>query len=200
MKQFSTRTIAIIALVAVAVLVIGVFAIQDRTQAPAPVVENGERLENQGENMENKEELVWYEIPELGVRFKVMQKMASDITYDVAKVDAVSDTHGSYTFLDVSLGSHSLDVDTKCGYPLGSIKRFEGVPTQYDGSMWRTADEEMGLGNMHQFNKYFIIGQFYHATSDGPYNCYAGTEHMSKWSLISEDLMNDFRSSIEEIK
>jgi|GEM_PF-3273268 len=42
MKQLPTRTIAIIALVAVAVLAIGVFAVQDHTKTPDPVLENGE--------------------------------------------------------------------------------------------------------------------------------------------------------------
>jgi len=56
MKQLSTRTIALIALVAVAVLAIGVFAIQDHTKTPTPGVENGEGQENQGESVEEKGE------------------------------------------------------------------------------------------------------------------------------------------------
>jgi len=47
MKQLSTRTIAIISLIAIAILALGVFVIQDHTKTPIPVVENGEE-ENQG--------------------------------------------------------------------------------------------------------------------------------------------------------
>ena len=54
MKQLSTRTIAIIALVAVAVLAIGVFAIQDHTKTPTQVVENGEGPENQEGQLRNE--------------------------------------------------------------------------------------------------------------------------------------------------
>jgi|GEM_PF-5929193 len=54
MKQLSTRTIALIALVAVAVLAIGVFAVQNLTKIPIPVVENREGQENQG--LENQGE------------------------------------------------------------------------------------------------------------------------------------------------
>jgi hypothetical protein len=53
MKQFSTRTIAIISLIAIAVLALGVFVVQDHTKIPTLVVENGgsgENEENQGGN------------------------------------------------------------------------------------------------------------------------------------------------------
>ena len=56
MKQLSTRTIAIIALVAVAILAIGVFVVQDNTtNPPVIVVENEEGHENEGKKTMDQE-------------------------------------------------------------------------------------------------------------------------------------------------
>lgn len=84
MKQLSTRTLAIIALVTMTVFAVVVFTIQNHTKPSIPAVENGdgrEDQESQGGNMENEEELVWYEIPELGVRFKVSPDVYEDLKY-----------------------------------------------------------------------------------------------------------------------
>ncbi|NCC44809.1 MAG: hypothetical protein EOM18_14820 [Clostridia bacterium] len=61
MKQLSTRNIAIISLVAIAILAVGVFVTQKKevpSEIPVPVVENGENQGESPENLENGEEIV----------------------------------------------------------------------------------------------------------------------------------------------
>jgi len=52
MKQLSTRTIAIISLIAIAILALGVFSVQKNKEVPVPmpIPENQENQENQGGN------------------------------------------------------------------------------------------------------------------------------------------------------
>jgi hypothetical protein len=78
MKQLSTRNLTLIALVAVTVLAISVFAVQKDKEIPVPmpISENQENSENQGENGENMTETVdtsdWkiFKSDEVGISFE----------------------------------------------------------------------------------------------------------------------------------
>lgn len=142
----------------------------------------------------------WYEMPEIGVRFLVAKDVASDLVYDVKDVNAVSDTHGAYTFLNVALRSKNLmgKEDADCSEELGAIMKFQRTPDFYDGSMWREVNEEVSLGNMHLYNGYFIVAHFSTETVN-PYSRCSLTKYSSEFDNLSSVLMNSFRQTVEEI-
>ena len=201
MKPLSTRTIAIIALVAVAVLAIGVFAIQDHTKAPTPVVGNGEGLENQesqGGNMENEEELVWYEIPELGIEFQIDKKIESDIVYNF-KSTSLGVEEDVVNFDIVTF--YSLSFDKICREQVASISKFEGAPSHPLGGSWANTEDEIAKGNMIVFDDNFILGRFSYEV-ENPYSCLypkLSYEEYMKWLSLSQNIKETFHVSVREM-
>jgi len=158
MKQLSTRTIAIIALVAVAILAIGVFAIQDYAKVPTPVVENGEGQENQGENtteqafvtdvnmnVENwqmkETEFFTIKFPEEWY-FLESKVITNNQDFNIDKyADIGLFTEGKYLFTSVSEGVESEPI------PLQNdevIISFRGTPTSNSGTPQDSMDSKIG--------------------------------------------------------
>jgi len=108
MKQLSTRTITIISLIAIASLALGVFVVQKIQQMPQNGVENEVVQETQTQEEEMSEnakqildsieerlasgELVWYEMPNYGLKFPVTQRTKEqyDEIVEEAKVKGVT--------------------------------------------------------------------------------------------------------------
>jgi len=185
MKQLSNRTIAIISLIAIAVLALGVFVLQNRPQE-LEVVEEGNdssraeseypseyaRLlaemeaerESRNKTPEEQEayakmieeerqkereaiqelytnadekiktgELVWYDIPELGVRFKVSPEVKNELVYkNVTLSRGLEEGESGKTAL-VSFSTKTLEsISESCSAedgPVGVISRRVGPPS-----------------------------------------------------------------------
>ena len=129
MKQLSTRTLAIIAFVAVTVLAIGVFAIQDKTKTPTPIMENGEGEKNQngeedGEEDEENEEFSKYN--------KVLER---------AKITGVKDLEGEYKKVTINNGEITFSFEVPDTWLVearnsGEVEMNEEELREFLGTKW----------------------------------------------------------------
>lgn len=95
-------------------------------------------------------QLVWYEIPELGVKFKVKSNIASELVYRY-KGESSKD---SWT---ISFSTKKLSLVDGCGAassdaPLGLLVKIKGIPENYS-----ERDYFLNGRQIKQFDGYFII-------------------------------------------
>jgi len=150
-------------------------------------------------------DLVWYEIPEIGVRFKVKKESLDDTKYSYEKNVTLTSNYGSETFDNISLYSKFLESNVKgCGTDLASLKKFIGKPNEYSGILWGNTEDEIAQNDMRLFDSFFIIGQF-SCEVEVPHNCYVGAtkkdtpDYYSIWNDKSKYLMEAFRNTLELI-
>lgn len=129
----SKKSIAFLSIFFVsAVLIIGgvyYWQRKDRgvTVKPTPVEENGKISET------DTEDLVWYEVPELGVRFKVTPEEKDELVYANVPLSRELKKGESGKTALISLSTKTLELVSKdCSAedgPLGAISRRVGPPT-----------------------------------------------------------------------
>ncbi len=141
-------------------------------------------------------DLVWYEIPELKIRFKTTKENVGDFAYKYESTTLGFES-GADAFDGVYIHSKSLQSSTSCPEILGSIKRFRGDPGDYSrGALLGNVNQEVALGDMRFFDEYFIDGDFSYEI-EVPNNCFAGTDYYSVWEEKSKELMYSFRTTVE---
>ena len=198
MKQLSTQTFTIITLVAVAVSAVGVFVVQDRSTTPISIVENEEGKENYGGNEKNEEELVWYEIPELGIEFQIDKKIASDIVYNFESTSlGIEEDVVNFEIAFLRIQSF----DKICTEEIASLLKFEGTPPHPLGDLWANTEDEIASGNMIVFDDNFILGRFSYEV-ENPYSCLypkLSYEQYVEWLNLSQNIKEAFRASVREL-
>lgn len=137
--------------------------------------EQSSKGENQQENdtdkwkvYENKEnELVWYEIPEIKIKFKVNKEVAEELVYNFK---------GENDFGSVLFSSKGLSKIPGCGVeqgPLSALSKIKGNPYDY-------ADTDYYVSRKpKQFDNFFII-------YNGPQAVCATGDYVKKWNEYFE--------------
>lgn len=132
-----------------------------------------ERARKEKSNInQDKVELVWYNIPELKIKFEIDKVIADDLVYKY-KGDSFTSKNGSVFF-----SSKKLSVIPGCGVskgPLGALFKLSDKPNDY-------ADKDYFLAREYrkQFNKFFVI-------YEGPQAVCASREDVKKWEKYFND-------------
>lgn len=95
---------------------------------PSQEIKSKETLEEQNEV--DEENLVYYKIPELGIKFKIEKELADELIYYIEV--APDDSRFKYTRLS-SKELSKLNEYCQVEYgPMGTLVRVEGFPSDYD--------------------------------------------------------------------
>ena len=140
----------------VCVLVFGIWKFkngkkqQEQSQIKVQQVNNDDQLQNP------ESELVWYEIPELGIRFKVEKDMKDELVYQFVGETMATNSNGKPAGKIKSIGFSTktlINLDSKyCGPingPIGGLSEYKGKIDQYD---WLKNFK----GAMRQFENFVI--------------------------------------------
>jgi len=160
------RIIFIVIAVAVLAIVVGVFVAQKNSKIPAKQ-EQSQAQQQVGQNVQD--DLVWYGIPEMNVRFKVDKKVANDLIYKYNKINDKID--------GVLFSSNKLSQIPSCGVEdgsLGSLTRAKGVPADYGDKAFYMARKPK------QFKDFFT---FY----EGPQAVCAFGENIDRWNRYFDE-------------
>lgn len=126
--------------------------------------QNQSEFNNDKQNQDSNEtEMVWYEIPELKIRFKVDKIVADDLIYKYEKINNNLES--------ISFSSNGLSAISGCGVengPLGSFDKLKGKPSDYNDNVYYTSR------NPKQYDKFFII-------YNGPQSVCAVKDNMKNW-------------------
>lgn len=96
----------------------------------------------------NQINLVWYEIPELGISFKTDRELADDLVYFYPN----KGKNASVTFSSIKLEKLGADCGRESG-PLGIISKIEGKVSDHNTNKWNYFDGKL----TKQFNDFFIF-------------------------------------------
>lgn len=124
-------------------------------------------LEDRREEI-NQDKLVWYEIPELGIKFKISGNIKNELIYSYRGND---DSYGVVLFSSKKLSEiPGCDVDQG---PLTSISKIKGIPTNYQDADYIIARKP------RQFDGFFIL-------HDGPQSVCASDNYIEEWKKYFE--------------
>jgi hypothetical protein len=121
--------------------------VQNQQQQVQQQNSNQQSVDNQQLQQIPEDQLVWYEIPELNIKFKVTKSVASELIY---KIKNAKDSYGYASF-----SSRKLSLIPGCAASSGALSTFEkisGKPRDYSEK-----DYFLNGRLLKQFDNFFVM-------------------------------------------
>ena len=128
---------------------------------------HGKVFLQQQENNEPQQrgDLVWYQVPELGIEFQVTSQAADELIYAVSESNS-NDLSGGAAFSSKELAKIP-GCEASFG-PLGTLTKLKGIPDDYK------ENEYLMARNPKQFDGFFVVWS-------GPQAVCAAEEHLDEF-------------------